>query len=83
MGTKGSDQTGENSWELPILDEYRDDMKSSIADLKNIGGPMAGQITAGKFLQHFTDYPWLHFDIAGPAFLRAADSYRTKEGTGV
>ena len=40
-------------------------------------------ITAGKFLEHFTDYPWLHFDIAGSAFLKSADSYRSREGTGV
>jgi leucyl aminopeptidase len=43
----------------------------------------AGAITAGKFLEHFTDYPWLHLDIAGPAYLRIANGYRVKEGTGV
>lgn len=69
--------------EFPLWKEYGNALRSNVADLKNIGGPTAGQITAGKFLEHFTDYPWLHFDIAGPAFLRAADSYRTKEGTGV
>ncbi len=76
-------QVYERLVEFPLWKEYGNALKSNIADLKNIGGPTAGQITAGKFLQHFTDYPWLHFDIAGPAFLRAADSYRTKEGTGV
>jgi leucyl aminopeptidase len=40
-------------------------------------------ITAGKFLEHFTDYPWLHFDIAGTAYLMGEDSYRGKYGTGV
>ena len=40
-------------------------------------------ITAGKFLEHFADYPWLHLDIAGSAYLRAANGYRPKEGTGV
>lgn len=69
--------------EFPLWKEYGAALKSSIADLKNMGGPTAGQITAGKFLEHFTDYPWLHFDIAGPAYLRTADSYRTKDGTGV
>lgn len=69
--------------EFPLWKEYGKQLKSNIADLKNIGGPTAGMITAGKFLEHFTDYPWLHFDIAGPAYLRAADGYRTKEGTGV
>ena len=77
------EQVYERLVEFPLWKEYGNALKSNVADLKNIGGPMAGQITAGKFLQHFTDYPWLHFDIAGPAFLRAADSYRTREGTGV
>ena len=69
--------------ELPLWREYGDQLKSNIADLKNIGGPSAGMITAGKFLEHFTDYPWLHFDIAGAAYLKSADNYRTREGTGV
>ncbi len=69
--------------EFPLWKEYGRQLKSNIADLKNIGGPTAGMITAGKFLEHFTSYPWLHFDIAGPAYLRAADAYRTKDGTGV
>lgn len=69
--------------EFPLWREYGDQLKSNIADLKNLGGPSAGMITAGKFLEHFTDYPWLHFDIAGAAFLKTADGYRTKDGTGV
>lgn len=69
--------------ELPLWKEFADDLKSNIADLKNMGGTTAGMITAGKFLEHFTDYPWLHFDIAGPAWLKTANSYRTKDGTGV
>ena len=69
--------------EFPLWREYGDQLKSNIADLKNLGGSTAGMITAGKFLEHFTDYPWLHFDIAGPAYLKAQDAYRTKEGTGV
>jgi leucyl aminopeptidase len=69
--------------EFPMWDEYREQLKSDIADLKNIGGPEAGMITAGKFLEHFTDYPFIHLDIAGPAFLDKADSYRVKGGTGV
>jgi len=70
--------------ELPLWREYGEQMKSNIADIKNIGGGYAGMITAGKFLQHFTGdkYPWMHFDIAGSAYLKAADGYRTKEGTG-
>jgi len=69
--------------EFPFWDEYADLLKSDIADLKNIGGKYAGAITAGKFLEHFTDYPYVHFDIAGPAFIKKADGYRTAGGTGV
>jgi len=80
-------ESGNNVYErlasLPFWDEYAELIKSDIADLKNIGGRDAGSITAGKFLEHFTDYPWLHLDIAGPAFLNAKDSYRPKGGTGV
>ncbi len=69
--------------EFPLWKEYGEYLKSNIADLKNLGGSSSGMITAGKFLEHFTSYPWLHFDIAGPAFLKNADSYRSKDGTGV
>jgi leucyl aminopeptidase len=71
--------------EFPLWREFGEQMKSNIADLKNLGGPAAGMITAGKFLEHFTggEYPWVHFDIAGPAYLKVANGYRTKEGTGV
>ena len=69
--------------EFPMWDEYDDLLKSDIADLKNIGGPYGGAITAGRFLLNFTDYPYMHFDIAGPAFIKGNDSYRGKNGTGV
>jgi leucyl aminopeptidase len=69
--------------EFPFWDEYSELLKSDIADLKNIGGKNAGAITAGKFLEHFTDYPYVHLDIAGPAFIKKADGYRTAGGTGV
>ncbi|TAH44346.1 MAG: leucyl aminopeptidase [Bacteroidetes bacterium] len=68
--------------EFPIWDEYDDLIKSDIADMKNIGGPYAGAITAGKFLQRYIDYPWMHFDIAGPSFVNSPSSYRGKNGTG-
>jgi leucyl aminopeptidase len=67
--------------EFPLWDDYKEMIKSDIADLKNIGGALAGAITAGKFLEHFTNYPWLHFDIAGPAFLSGQDSYLGKNAT--
>ena len=69
--------------EFPFWEEYDELIKSDVADIKNIGGPYGGAITAGKFLAHFIDYPWMHFDIAGPAFMTTKDSYRVKGGTGV
>ncbi|MBL4734151.1 MAG: leucyl aminopeptidase [Flavobacteriales bacterium] len=69
--------------EMPFWSDYDNLIKSSIADIKNLGGPTAGAITAGKFLHRFTQYPWIHLDIAGPAFLGAADGYRSIGGTGV
>ncbi len=69
--------------EFPFWEEYGEEIKSDIADIKNLGGPNAGAITAGKFLAHFTNYPWIHLDIAGPAFLTTEDSYRGKGGVGV
>jgi leucyl aminopeptidase len=68
--------------QLPFWDEYKEEMKSSIADLRNLGGPYAGMITAGKFLEHFTSNPYIHIDIAGPAFMTKKDSYRGLGGTG-
>ncbi len=68
--------------EFPFWDEYDELLKTEIADQKNLGGPYGGAITAGKFLAKFTNYPYMHFDIAGPAFVTAKDSYRGKGGTG-
>lgn len=68
--------------ELPMWDDYGESLKSSIADLKNLGGTNAGAIVAGKFLEFFTDYPFIHLDIAGPAFLEKRNSYRGVGGTG-
>ncbi|NOU61621.1 leucyl aminopeptidase family protein [Marinifilum caeruleilacunae] len=80
---KSGNMTYERVVEFPFWEEYGELIKSDIADLKNIGGRDGGAITAGKFLEHFTDYPWVHIDIAGPAFLGAPDNYRGKGGTGV
>jgi leucyl aminopeptidase len=68
--------------EFPMWDEYGDLVKSDLADLKNLGPPEAGLITAAKFLEKFTSYPYIHLDIAGPAFLEKRDSYRGQGGTG-
>ena len=80
---KAANKVHERIVEFPMWDEYKEMLKSPIADLKNIGGAEAGAITAGKFLEHFTDYPYIHLDIAGPAFLAKRDSYRIEGGTGV
>lgn len=76
-----ANNTYERVVEFPMWDEYGEMIVSEVADIKNIGGPEGGAITAGKFLEHFTDYPWLHFDIAGPAYSLKEDSYRGKFGT--
>lgn len=69
--------------EMPFWDDYNELLKSDIADQKNLGGPYAGSITAGKFLEKFTDYPYYHLDIAGPAYIAARDGYRSKGATAV
>ncbi len=80
---ESGDYTCERIAEFPFWDEYKEQLKSEIADLKNIGGRYAGAITAGKFLEHFTDYPYIHLDIAGPSFNKAPFNYRGKGGSGV
>jgi leucyl aminopeptidase len=79
---QSGDNVHERLVEFPLWDDYSDLLKSDIADIKNIGGITAGANTAGKFLERFTDYPWVHLDIAGPAFVESPDSYRGKGGTG-
>lgn len=81
--TKSGNAVHERVVQLPFWDEYLEDMKSSVADLKNIGGRYAGMITAGKFLEHFVKSPYVHLDIAGPSFLESAQDYKGKGGTGV
>ncbi|MBI2485081.1 leucyl aminopeptidase [Candidatus Uhrbacteria bacterium] len=76
---------GEKMWELPLEKRYKDLIKSEIADVKNIGGKYGGAITAGLFLQEFVDaeIPWVHLDIAGPAFAeRPVNAYTRYGGTG-
>ena len=78
-----SKNTHERLVEFPLWEEFAPMIKSDVADIKNIGGSEAGAITAGKFLECFTTYPWLHFDIAGSAYLMAEDNYRGQYATGV
>lgn len=75
-------ETYERVVEFPFWDDYYDEMKSKIADLNNIGSGYAGMITAGKFLEHFVKAPYIHMDIAGPAFLEKPQDYRGLGGTG-
>ncbi len=77
------DRVYERLVEFPFWEEYGELIKSDIADIKNLGGPVGGAITAGKFLEHFTKFPYIHLDIAGPAYISANSAYRTKGGTGV
>ncbi|MGH7828596.1 MAG: leucyl aminopeptidase [Candidatus Binatia bacterium] len=76
-------EAGEKLWQLPLVKEYRDEIKSSVADIKNIGGSYGGAITAALFLQEFVgDIPWAHLDIAGPAFAEKDLPTSPKGGTG-
>jgi leucyl aminopeptidase len=78
------ERAGERVWPLPLWDEYRDLMKSDIADVKNAGGRPAGSISAGWFLREFVDgFPWAHLDIAGTAYTDREDATRVKGPTGV
>jgi leucyl aminopeptidase len=71
---KLSDKTGEKMWELPLYNEYHEQIRSTYADIKNVGGRPGGAITAAAFLSNFVnDVPWVHIDIAGTAW--------TQEGT--
>ncbi len=83
---KASKKSGEKVWELPMWEEYSRDIKSKVADIRNLGRPpMAGTIAGGVFLQEFVDgTPWCHLDIAGTAWGPKEPSYQPKIGaTGV
>ena len=75
---------GEKMWHMPLDDDYRDQIKSTIADIQNVGGRPAGASTAAWFIREFTgDTPWVHLDIAGTAWLDDAKPWGGKGGTGV
>ena len=81
---KASEQTGELLWELPLWENYQDLVKSDIADYKNSTGRPGGAITAAAFLSKFVGpYPWVHLDIAGPAWLTKDQGYNPKGASGV
>ncbi|MDR3634687.1 MAG: leucyl aminopeptidase [Isosphaeraceae bacterium] len=76
-------ESGERAWRLPLDDDYKDLLKSTVADLKNVGGKWAGAITAAKFLEQFVGaVPWAHLDIAGPSWADSESSARDAGGTG-
>jgi leucyl aminopeptidase len=75
--------TGERMWQMPLPDDYRKNIESDIADIKNTGGLFAGAINAALFLREFVgDAPWVHIDIAGPARWPDDEHYQTKGGSG-
>lgn len=76
--------TGEDVWQLPMYDHYNELIKGDIGDIKNTGGRWGGAITAAKFLERFVaGKPWVHLDIAGPAYAAANKPHREAGGTGV
>ncbi len=81
---QSGERTGERCWQMPLWDEYDEQIKSTYADVKNIGERYGGAITAAAFLKKFTDYPWAHIDIAGTAFSSRKKplEYVTKGGSG-
>lgn len=78
------EECGERLWQLPLWEDYDQQIKSEVADVKNTGGRPAGTITAAAFLKRFTkDFRWAHLDIAGTAWRDQNQSYIPKGGTGV
>ncbi len=81
---RAAEKTGERVWELPLWEEYQEQIKSDIADMKNVGGRPAGTITGAAMLSRFVDKtPWVHLDMAGPVFTEKSLPYIPKGATGV
>jgi leucyl aminopeptidase len=79
---EAGDRAGERCWPLPLWEEYRDLIKSDIADVKNSGGRGAGPIAGGWFLREFVEgFPWVHLDIAGTAYTDAEAPHQSKGPT--
>src|SRR5438067_4511511 len=78
------DRAGDRVWPMPLFDDYREQIKSEIADMMNTGGRAAGSITAAIFLKEFADgLPWAHLDIAGTAWAEESKPYQPKGPSGV
>jgi leucyl aminopeptidase len=81
---QASQRSGERMWQMPMPEEYKEQNKSEIANIKNVGNRAGGAITAALFLAEFVgDVPWVHIDIAGTAFSTKESGYRVKGATGV
>ena len=77
------ERAGEPGWPMPLWDEYKEQIKSDVADLRNTGGRAAGSITAALFLKEFVDgYPWVHLDVAGTAYSQSDLGWIPKGPTG-
>ena len=77
-------EAGELIWQMPMYEEYKEQNKSEVADIKNIGGKYGGAITAAQFIAEFAgDTPWVHLDIAGTSLSEKERTYRVKGATGV
>jgi len=80
---KSGESSGERVWELPLWDDYYEQIKGEAAEIRNIGGKGGGTITAAMFLKQFVNYPWVHLDIAGTAWADEKRPYFQKGSTGV
>ncbi len=80
---QASRRASEPAWQLPMSDEYRELIRSDVADIKNTGGRSAGTITAAMFLREFVSYPWVHLDVAGTAYSETDLGIVPKGPTGV
>ena len=76
-------EAGERVWQMPMYEEYKEQNKSEVADIKNVGGRMGGAITAAQFLAEFAgDTPWVHLDIAGTSMNEKERNYLVRGATG-
>jgi leucyl aminopeptidase len=84
MVIKAGNDAGEMMWQMPMYNEYKEQLKSEVADIKNTGGRGGGAVTAAKFLEAFVgDTPWVHLDIAGTDQSEKEQGYLTKGSTGI
>jgi leucyl aminopeptidase len=81
---KAQAKAGEKMWRLPLDDEYKENIRSTIADMVNSGGRWGGAINAAMFLKEFAeDTPWIHLDIAGTAWMEEQKPWIAKGPSGI